>query len=98
MKKRTIDLEQVRYIAHLTRLELSPDEEKKFTHQLGRILSYIEKLKELDTTNVPPTSHVLPIKNVLREDKLDFSLSAEEALSNAPHQKNGLFMVPKIVG
>ena len=98
MKKRTIDLEQVRYIAHLTRLELSPDEEKKFTHQLGRILSYIEKLKELDTTNVPPTSHVLPIKNVLREDKLDFSLSAEEALSNAPRRKNGLFMVPKIVG
>lgn len=97
MKKKIIDIEQVRYIAHLARLELSPEEEEKFTHQLGRILSYVEKLGELDTKNVPPTSHVLPIKNVFREDRLSFSLSPEEALSNAPSKERGYFKVPKIV-
>ena len=98
MKKKTIDLEQVRYIAHLARLELSPAEEEKFARQLTRILSYVEKLRELDTTNVPPTSHVLPVNNVFREDKLYFSLSAEEALSNAPSRKNNHFQVPRVVG
>ncbi len=97
MKKRIIDLEQVRYIAHLSRLELDPEEEKKFTKQLGDILSYVEKLRELDTTNVPPTSHVLPITNVFREDKLDFSLSPEEALANAPSRKKNQFKVPRIL-
>lgn len=98
MKKRVIDLEQVRYIARLARLELSPDEEEKFTQQLGRILSYVEKLRELDTTDVPPTSHVLSLKDVLREDELSFSLSPEEALFNAPSRKDNWFKVPKIVG
>jgi len=97
LKKKIIDIEQVRYIAHLARLELSPEEEEKFTHQLGRILSYVEKLGELDTKNVPPTSHVLPIKNVFREDRLSFSLSPEEALSNAPSKERRYFKVPKIV-
>ncbi len=97
MKKRTINLEQVRYIAHLARLELSLDEEEKFTHQLERILSYVEKLRELDTTNVLPTSHVLPMKNVFREDKLSSSLLPEEALSNAPCRKENYFKVPKVL-
>jgi len=97
MEKKPIDLEQVRYIAHLARIELSPDEERKFTHQLERILAYVEKLRELDTTNVPPTSHVLPLRDVFRRDKLGFSLSPEEALSNAPSRKDNLFEVPRIV-
>ena len=97
MEKRTINLAQVRYIAHLARLELSLDEEEKFTHQLGRILSYVEKLRELDTTNIPPTSHVLPVKNVFREDKLCSSLLPEEALSNAPCRKENYFKVPKVL-
>ena len=98
MEKKTIDLEQVRHIAHLARLELSSEEEEKFTRQLGRILSYVEKLKELDTANVSPTSHVLPLKNVFREDVLGFSFSSKEALSNAPCRKDNWFKVPKIVG
>jgi len=97
MKKEPIDVNQVRYIAHLARLELSEEEEKRFTHQLARILSYVEKLRELDTSNVPPTSHVLPVKNVFREDELGFSLSPREALSNAPLRKNNLFKVPRII-
>lgn len=98
MEEKLINLEQVRYIAHLARLELSPDEEEKFTQQLGRILSYVKKLRELDTANVTPTSHALPVKNVFREDKLSFSLSPEEALSNTPCRKDNWFKVPKIVG
>lgn len=98
MEKKIIDIEQVRYIAHLSRLELTPEEEQRFTRQLADILSYVEKLREVDTTNVPPTSHVLPLKNVFREDKLCFSLFPEEALSNAPERKNNLFKVPKIIG
>ena len=98
MEKKIIDIEQVRYIAHLSRLELTPEEEEKFTRQLGDILSYVEKLREVDTTNIPPTSHVLPLKNVFREDKLSFSLSPNEALSNAPDRKDNLFKVPKIIG
>ena len=97
MTKKVIDLEQVRYIAHLARLELTPEEEDKFTRQLAKILEYVEKLREVDTTNVPPTSHVLPVKNVFREDKLGFSLSPEEALSNAPMKRKNHFQVPKIV-
>ncbi|MCD6256598.1 Asp-tRNA(Asn)/Glu-tRNA(Gln) amidotransferase subunit GatC, partial [Candidatus Aerophobetes bacterium] len=59
---------------------------------------YVEKLREVDTANIPPTSHVLPLKNVFREDKLSFSLSPDEALSNAPDRKDNLFKVPKIIG
>ncbi|MCD6575090.1 Asp-tRNA(Asn)/Glu-tRNA(Gln) amidotransferase subunit GatC [Candidatus Aerophobetes bacterium] len=98
MKKKIIDIDQVRYIAHLARLDLSPQEEEKFTHQLERILSYVEKLQELDTKDIPPTSHVLAVNNVFREDELSFSLSSQEALSNAPSRKDSYFKVPKIVG
>lgn len=97
MEKRTIDLKQVRYIAHLSRLELDSEEEKKFTRQLGNILSYVEKLQELDTSDVPPTSHVLHITNIYREDKLGFSLSPEKAMANAPSRKDNQFKVPRIV-
>lgn len=95
--EKKIDLEQVRYIAHLARLELTPQEEDKFSSQLRNILDYVDKLKEVDTKNVPPTSHVLPISNVFREDKREFSLSSREALSNAPKQKNNQFQVPKVI-
>jgi len=95
--EKKIDLEQVRCIAHLARLELTPQEEDKFSSQLGDILDYVDKLKEVDTKNVPPTSHVLPISNVFREDEREFSLSSREALSNAPKQKNNQFQVPKVI-
>ncbi|HOX56157.1 MAG TPA: Asp-tRNA(Asn)/Glu-tRNA(Gln) amidotransferase subunit GatC [Candidatus Paceibacterota bacterium] len=87
----------VKYVAHLARLSLSPEEEQKMGEQLGNILAYIEKLKEVDVSGVEPTAHAFPLVNVTRADEVQPSLSNEEALSNAPAHANGLFMVPKIV-
>ena len=87
----------VKYVAHLARLSLSPDEEQKISAQLGDILGYIEKLKEVDVTGVEPTAHAFPLVNVTRLDEVRPSISNEEALRNAPAQANGLFLVPKIV-
>ena len=87
----------VKYIAHLARLALTPDEEKKLASQLGNILGYIEKLKELDIVNVEPTAHATPMINVVRPDEVRPSLPHDDALRNAPAKANGLFIVPKIV-
>ncbi len=87
----------IKYVAHLARLHLTPDEEKKLGAQLGGILGYIEKLKELDVTGVEPTAHAVPMVNVTRADQIRPSLPHDEALRNAPAQANGLFIVPKIV-
>ena len=87
----------VKYVAHLARLTLSPDEEQKIGAQLGNILTYIEKLKEVDVTGVEPTAHAFPLVNVTRPDEVRPSISNEAALRNAPAQANGLFIVPKIV-
>ncbi|HVU26182.1 MAG TPA: Asp-tRNA(Asn)/Glu-tRNA(Gln) amidotransferase subunit GatC [Verrucomicrobiae bacterium] len=87
----------VKYVAHLARISLTPDEEKKLSAQLGGILGYIEKLKELDVTGVEPTAHAVPMVNVTRADEIRESLSNEDALRNAPKSANGLFIVPKIV-
>ncbi|HXF10777.1 MAG TPA: Asp-tRNA(Asn)/Glu-tRNA(Gln) amidotransferase subunit GatC [Desulfuromonadaceae bacterium] len=87
----------IKYVAHLARIALSPEEEKKLSSQLGNILGYIEKLKELDITHVEPTAHAVPMTNVVRADEVRASLPNEDALRNAPGKANGLFMVPKIV-
>lgn len=87
----------IKYVAHLARIELSPDEEKKLASQVGNILGYIEKLNELDVSNVEPTAHAVPLINVTRPDQTGPSLSQEDALRNAPARANGLFIVPKIV-
>ena len=87
----------VKYVAHLARLALTPDEEKQLGAQLGSILGYIEKLRELDVTGVEPTAHAVPLVNVTRADEIRESLSHEDALRNAPRQANGLFIVPKVV-
>src|SRR5512137_874746 len=87
----------VKYVARLARLSLSPEEEQKIGDQLGNILGYIEKLKEVDVSGVEPTAHAFPLVNVTRPDEVRPSLSNQEALRNAPAQANGLFMVPKIV-
>jgi aspartyl-tRNA(Asn)/glutamyl-tRNA(Gln) amidotransferase subunit C len=92
-----IDIKYVAHLAHLARIALTPDEGKKLAAQLGGILSYIEKLKELDVTNVEPTAHAVPMVNVTRADEIKPSLPHEEAMLNAPKQANGLFIVPKIV-
>jgi aspartyl-tRNA(Asn)/glutamyl-tRNA(Gln) amidotransferase subunit C len=87
----------VKYVAQLARIALTPDEEKKIGAQLGHVLGYIEKLRELDVTGVEPTAHAVPMVNVMRADEVRPSLSQAEALRNAPRQANGLFIVPKIV-
>ena len=87
----------VKYVAHLARLALTPEEEKKLAAQLGNILGYIEKLKELDVAGVEPTAHAVPMVNVMRADEVHPSLPHNAALRNAPAQANGLFIVPKIV-
>ena len=92
-----ITKEQVNHVANLARLEFDEEQIEKFTKQLDDIISLAESLNELDTTNVEPTSHVLDIRNVLREDKAKPGLSREEVLKNAPDQKDGQFRVPSII-
>lgn len=87
----------IKYVAHLARLSLSAEEEKKLGAQLSNILSYIEKLKEVDVSGVEPTAHAFPLVNVTRPDEIRPSLPHEQALQNAPAKANGLFLVPKIV-
>jgi aspartyl-tRNA(Asn)/glutamyl-tRNA(Gln) amidotransferase subunit C len=87
----------IKYVAHLARIELTPEEEIKLGAQLGNILGYIEKLRELDVTGVEPTAHAVPMVNITRADEVRESLSHEDALRNAPRSANGLFIVPKIV-
>ncbi len=87
----------VKYVAHLARLQLTPEEEVRFGAQLGQVLGYVEKLKELDVTGVEPTAHAMPLVNVTRLDAIQPSLPHEDALRNAPLSANGLFVVPKIV-
>ena len=92
-----IDEAQVRRVALLSRLELSDQEVSQFSTQLSAIFEYIEKLNELDTDNVEPLAHCLPVHNIFREDVPKPSLSNEAALANAPERENEYFKVPKIL-
>lgn len=92
-----ISKKDVEYVAKLARLKLSEKEKEKFTKQLDQILKYVDKLNELDTEKVKPTFHVLPLKNVFREDKIGKSLKVEKALENAPEKARGFFKVPKVI-
>ena len=87
----------VKYVANLARIYLTPEEEKKFGSQLQHILGYIEKLRELDVSNVQPTAHAMPMVNVARRDDVRPPMPHEDAMRNAPAKANGLFLVPKIV-
>jgi aspartyl-tRNA(Asn)/glutamyl-tRNA(Gln) amidotransferase subunit C len=93
---KTSDLD-VAYVARLARLNLTREETELFQNQLGDILKYVEKLREVDVSNVEAAAHALPIFNVFREDEPRDWLTAEQALSNAPRQANGLFIVTKVV-
>ena len=84
-------------IAALSRLALTDEEVELYSGQLSAILEHIEKLKELDIQGVEPTSHVLDLHNVMREDRTVQCLSAEDVLSNAPDRKDGFYRVPKIL-
>ena len=87
----------VAYVARLARLNLTDAETELFQKQLGDVLKYAEKLTEVDVSHVEPAAHALPIFNVFREDTPRDWFTAEQALSNAPRQANGLFIVTKVV-
>lgn len=87
----------VQYVAELARIKLSPEEIRKFQSQLAHILEHVEKLNQVDLTNVEPTAHSFPIYNVFRQDEEQPCLPRDLALANAPHQAHGLFMVTKVV-
>ena len=94
----SITLKDVEYVANLAELELSQGEKIKFQKELDNIIKYIDQLKELNTENVPITSHVVPLQNVFREDRVLPSLPPDEALANAPKKKDGFLKVPKVIG
>ncbi len=93
----TIDLEQVRKVAHLARLALTAAEEAQFTTQLGSILSYFEQLSELDVSDVPPTTRAIDASNVTRPDDLKPYLNRDAILECAPEQDGDFFRVPQIM-
>lgn len=87
--------ETIEYVGILAKLELSDEEKEKAKSDMGRMLDYIDKMGELDTSGVEPMSHVFPVENVFREDAVTNGDTREALLSNAPQQKDGMFMVPR---
>lgn len=92
-----ISRREVEHVALLARLELNEDEVERFSHQLSAILTYMDKLNELDTRAVEPTSHVIPVTNVFREDEVKEGTWGRVGLSNAPDQEQQHYRVPKII-
>ena len=92
-----ISIEDVEKVASLAKLDFSNKEKNKLVKELNKIVSYVQKLNELDTNDVEPTSHVIELKNVMRDDKVELWLSQEKAFENAPAQKGGFFSVPKVI-
>lgn len=88
---------EIEAVAHTARLELTSQELDKFTKQINTLLSSIISLQELDTTNVEPTSHANPVYNVFRKDKIEPSLTPEEAVANGPVVAENCFVVPRVV-
>jgi aspartyl-tRNA(Asn)/glutamyl-tRNA(Gln) amidotransferase subunit C len=93
-----IDIDQVRKVANLARLELSETEEEQFTGQLNGILEYVQQLDELDTTDVPPTTRAIEVSNITRLDQLEVFTERESILDSAPDREADFFKVPKILG
>ena len=92
-----ITIKEVEHVARLARLELTDEEKERMRAQLDSILTYIDKLNELDTSAVEPTSHVLAMMNIFRDDEVRPSLSQEETLANAPDRQDLFFRVPRIL-
>ena len=92
-----ISREEVLKVAHLARLELDGGETDGLTGDMNSILGYIDKLAELDTGNVAPTSHAVPVTNAFRGDKRDDYFTRDEGLANAPDSEDGCFKVPKVI-
>ena len=95
--EKKIDQTQVRKVARLSRLELTEAEVAEFTGQLSAILDYVGKMNELDTADIEPLAHCLPVSNVFRADCIKESLGTEKTLTNAPQRDGEFFKVPKIL-
>ncbi|MFA4989218.1 MAG: Asp-tRNA(Asn)/Glu-tRNA(Gln) amidotransferase subunit GatC [Candidatus Omnitrophota bacterium] len=93
----SIDKKTVEDVAHLARIELKPKELEKLSGQLEHILAFIDKLSSLNTENIAPTSHILPLSNVLRKDEPRSSLATEKTLKNAPEKQGDFFVVPRVI-
>ena len=93
-----ITKEEVLYVARLARLDLDENAIDKFAGQIDEILGYIEKLNQVDTRGIKPTSHAISLTNAFRDDVQQEHLDRERALDNAPEQEEGQFVVPKVVG
>lgn len=92
-----ISRQEIEHVAHLARLNLSEEELAKMTVQLDNILSYVDKLEELDTSGIEPTTHAFSISNAFREDQVKKSLSQEESLKNCQQKNNEAFIVPRVI-
>jgi aspartyl-tRNA(Asn)/glutamyl-tRNA(Gln) amidotransferase subunit C len=92
-----IDDAQVRHISHLARLQPTDEEVHRFSEQLSAILTYMEHLNEVDTTDVPPTTHAIPLNGVFRDDEPHQPLPPDAALANAPQRHGNFFAVPKVL-
>ena len=88
---------EIEYLSRLARIKLNEEEKERFEKELKKIIEYVSKLKEVDTENIEPTYHVLPVTNVFREDKVEKSLDIEEVLKNAPDRFKNFFKVPRII-
>jgi len=92
-----ITLTEVEHVARLARLELDAEEKERMRRELDGILSYIDKLRALDTEGVEPTAHAVPVTNIMRDDRVEPSFPQPDMLANAPDQSGDYFRVPKII-
>ena len=97
MSEPKISRKDVEHVARLARLDLGPEEKERMRRELDGILSYIDKLRAVDTEAVEPTSHAVPLTNVMREDVMEPSFPQSDMLANAPDRSGDLFRVPKII-
>ena len=92
-----ITIPDVEHVARLARLELSTEEKNLFAAQMDAILGYAEKLNQLNTDAIQPTSHAVPMENAFREDRVQASIGTEKALANAPDPVLGFYRVPRVI-
>lgn len=88
---------EIEHVVRLARLKLTESEKEFFPVQVDSIINYMDQLNELDTTNIEPTAHILPLRNVLREDNTTSSLTEDKAMQNAPEREGSFYRVPKII-
>lgn len=97
MDKKVIGKKDVEYLSKLIRIELKEEEKEILVKEIGKIIDYVSQLNKVNTENIEPTYHVIPIKNVFREDIPETSFSKEEILKNAPDKDKNFFKVPRII-